>query len=126
MTRHVTDQRLQAAAPLPEAAPPALPALLQPPEAVPPALLQQLPELALQLGLGLTEHAALSLGGNSSLSPSCLGLHRRAVMPKTACLVSSIRKCANVHQASQGTCAGFCLQKQFMHCWLLDIHKARL
>ena len=62
MMRHVTDQRLQAAALLPEAAPPAL---LQPPEAVPPALLQQLPEPALQLGLGLAEHAALSLEGTA-------------------------------------------------------------
>ena len=58
MTRQVTDQGLQAAAP-PSAA--ALPALLQPPEAAPPALLQ-LPELALQLGPGLTQHAAASLG----------------------------------------------------------------
>ena len=74
MTRHVTDQGLQAAAPPPEAAPPAL---LQPPEAVPPALLQQLPELALQLGLGLTEHAALSLGGTAHfqlIAWDCIGM----------------------------------------------------
>ena len=75
MTRQVTDQGLQAAAPPPEAAPPAL---LQPPEAALPALLQ-LPGLALQLGLGLTEHAALSLSENSLLQCNCLGLYNNAI-----------------------------------------------
>ena len=115
MTRQVTYQGLQAAAPPPEAVPPAL---LQPPEAAPPALLQP-PELAPQLGLGLTDHAASSLEGNSSLLPNCLGLHQHAVKPKPACLVSSIPECAIVLQASQGTCAGTCLQQHFVHCWLV-------
>ena len=108
MTRQVTDQGLQAAARLPEAA---LPALLQPPEAVPPALLQP-PELVRQLGLGLTEHAALSLPGNRILIPNRL--------------VSSNHECANVLQPSQGTCAEPCLRQQFVHSWLVAVREARL